>query len=49
MYSQIHPKMREDGSYPRDFNMALTLDQFEALDSEFLRACCDFDQELMKL
>ncbi|KAI5858578.1 hypothetical protein BZA05DRAFT_450399 [Tricharina praecox] len=36
VYSQVHPKMKDDGSYPRDFSIALTRDQFEAMDSSTL-------------
>ncbi|KAA8905051.1 hypothetical protein FN846DRAFT_983819 [Sphaerosporella brunnea] len=31
-YSQIHPKMKDDGMYPRDFKVALTVDQLETMD-----------------
>jgi len=37
IYSQVHPKMKDDGSYPRDFGIAMTGDQFEAMDCTLSR------------
>ncbi|KAI5788399.1 hypothetical protein EDC01DRAFT_163503 [Geopyxis carbonaria] len=32
VFSQVHPKMRGDGTYPADFLVAKTVDEFETLD-----------------
>ncbi|KAF8242851.1 hypothetical protein K440DRAFT_670518 [Wilcoxina mikolae CBS 423.85] len=34
--SKIHPKMKSDGTFPIDFGLALTVDQFEAMDMSVL-------------
>jgi hypothetical protein len=31
---KVHPKMKSDGTFPIDFGLALTVDQFEAMDSK---------------